>query len=275
MNKRPYASVRMKPAAWVAAAVVLAAVLSPCARAQGDPPAREFLVGEDLIYNVRYGFIDLGQVRIKTLNTVRTTTSTAYQGKALIDSYRLPFVDLHAIFESLMDSVAFSRHFTGRLKDGDRWTTSLYDFQYDQRRVLIEQRAADSSVAKRDTLQIEGPCQDGLSLFFYARDHLYSGWKVNVPAVVKEQKVNAFINFRRDSRSVEVDAVEYPVDVVGLDGHLDFEGLYGLTGDFEGWFSNDEARIPILAKMKVLIGSVTIELMKWTRDGWVPPRAKG
>jgi hypothetical protein len=247
----------------------------PHAAAQSDPPAKEFQVGEDLIYNVRYGFIDLGQVRIKVLNTVRTSSYTAYEGKALIDSYRLPFVDLHAIFESLMDSTAFSRMFTGYSKDGSRWYMSRYTFQYDKKRVLIEQGERDSAVIKRDTIRIDGQCQDGLALFFYAREHLYTGWKVNVPAVVKEQKVNAFINFKKERKSVEVDAIDYPVDVVGLDGHLDFEGLYGLTGDFEGWFSNDEARIPILARMKVLIGSVTVELMKWTRTGWAPPRAQG
>ena len=58
-------------------------------------------------------------------------------------------------------------------------------------------------------------------------------------------------------------------------GTADFTGIYGMSGDFEGWFSNDEARIPILAKMKVIIGSVTIELTRWTRTGWSPPRAKG
>jgi hypothetical protein len=74
---------------------------------------------------------------------------------------------------------------------------------------------------------------------------------------------------------VEVDAIDYPVDVVHFDGHLDFVGIFGLTGGFEGWFSNDEARVPIMAKMKVLIGSVTVELMKWNRQGWTPPRGQG
>jgi len=32
--------------------------------------------------------------------------------------------------------------------------------------------------------------------------------------------------------------------------------------------------VPIKAKMKVLIGSVTVELMDYRRAGWVPPRAK-
>jgi len=206
---------------------------------------------------------------------VRKSGYVAFEGKALIDSYKLPFVDLHAIFESLMDSLAFSRTFTGHLKDGQQWTVSRYDFQYDKGRVLIESGYRDSTVTRRDTLGITGRCQDGLSLFFYARENLYSGRQENVAAVVKEQKVNAFINFRGDRTPVEIDAVDYPIDAVGLEGHLDFEGLYGLTGGFEGWFTNDEARVPVLAKMKVIVGSVTIELMKWNRGGWNPPRAKG
>ena len=45
-----------------------------------------------------------------------------------------------------------------------------------------------------------------------------------------------------------------------------------LKGSFEGWFSDDEARIPIVSKMNVYVGNVVIELVKWKRPGWVPPR---
>jgi hypothetical protein len=62
------------------------------------------------------------------------------------------------------------------------------------------------------------------------------------------------------------------VDVVHFEGRADFEGIFGMTGDFEGWFSNDEARVPILAKMKVIIGNIRIELTKWNREGWKPPK---
>jgi hypothetical protein len=74
------------------------------------------------------------------------------------------------------------------------------------------------------------------------------------------------------SESVLIDAVDYEIDCRRLDGKTDFVSVYGLTGDFEGWFSNDEARVPILAKMKVILGSVTIELMAWNRTGWKPPK---
>ena len=99
----------------VALAVLLAAgmiLLEETARAQGQavPPEKVFVEGEELIYNVRYGFIDLGQVRIKILGAVRGKSSLAYEGKGYIDSYpKVPFVDLHAVYESLIDSGLFSR----------------------------------------------------------------------------------------------------------------------------------------------------------------------
>ncbi len=262
------------------ALVVAGAVLFPspaCAQSASDPPSRIFVEGEDLVYNVRYAFIDLGQVRIKTTGKHRWSADAAYDAKALIDSYRgIPFVDLHATFDSRMDSTSvYSRGFVGRVRQDDQWDFARYNFEYDRQRVIMEIGERDTVVAKRETLQIKGVQQDGLSLFFFAREMLFSGKKVNVPCVVTEKQVNTFIDFYKERTSVEVDAIEYPVDVTKFEGKLDFEGIYGLTGEFTGWFSADEARVPVLAKMKVFIGSVTIELMRWNRQGWVPPRARG
>jgi hypothetical protein len=246
------------------------------AQVQNVPADRVFVDGEELVYNVRYGFIDLGQVRIRIEGILREKSSVAYQGKGIIDSYpKVPFVDLHAVYESVIDSGMFSRRFIGRQKENGQWDHSRYDFDYPGKRVLIEVAARDSVIVKRDTISIATPYHDGLSLFFFARAKLFSGLKVNVPTLIKEQKVNTYIDFKNEHTSVDLDAVDYPVDVVRFDGNMDFVGIFGLTGGFEGWFSNDEARVPIQAKMKVLIGSVTVELMKWTRQGWNPPRAKG
>ncbi len=243
--------------------------------AQSTPPlSKVFVEGEELVYNVRYGFIDLGQVRIKIVSKEQTPTSLVYNGLADIQSYpKVPFVDLKAVFQSKMDTSVYSRQFIGKSKNGKFWEFAKYIFDYDAHHVLIEKGVADSLVEKRDTLEINVPYQDGLSLFYYARDQVFSGKKMNIPSLVKEEKVNTYIDFKNERSSVEIDPVDYPIDVVGFEGTAEFVGIFGLTGDFEGWFSADEARIPILAKMKVIIGNVTLELMEWKRPGWVPPRA--
>ena len=76
-----------------------------------------------------------------------------------------------------------------------------------------------------------------------------------------------------EKKPVEIDAVDYPIQSIYFKGKAHWEGVYGLTGEFEGWFSDDDARVPIKANMKILIDHVTIELIKWKRKDWTPPKA--
>lgn len=256
---------------WLCAAVL--ALCTSVAAGQNPNASSVFVEGEDLIYNVRYGPLDLGQVRIRTVRKEQGNSSVAFRTIAYIDSYKkIPFVDLHAVFESIIDGGVFSHYFLGKSRDGDYWSFGRYRYDYAANRAYLEFGSKDTIVEQRDTIVLDGKTQDGLSLFFYAREHLFSGKRHRIPAIVKEKKVYTTIDFHKRRKSVEIDFIDYPVDVVGFEGTMEFTGIFGLTGDFEGWFSNDEARVPILAKMKVILGSVTIELMRWTRPGWTPPR---
>jgi hypothetical protein len=244
--------------------------------ANAQPASHVLQQGEELTYNVRYGPFDLGQIRIKTLERKNTGKFLMYYCKALIDSYpKVPFVELHATFESDIDTMIYSHHFVGRMKQDNTWDFSRYTFNYDQKLAYLERGNQDTIVSRKETVALDRVYQDGLSLFFFARNMLYAGKVEDAPTLINEQKTNTKINFSGKHESVEIDAIDYPVDVVKFDGTADFVGIYGVTGDFEGWFSNDEARVPIMAKMKVILGSVTIELMKWKRADWVPPKAKG
>lgn len=250
--------------------LTLAVIVSAGAQ---TPPSRVLVEGEELKYNVRYGPIDIGQVRIVTAKKLKAEGAAAFQTFAYIDSYKgIPFVNLRAVFESILDSLFFSRYFVGKSKDGDYYDFARYRYDYAKNLVAMESGRKDTIIEKRDTMKIEGRTQDGLSLFFYARDQLFSGKKQNIPAIVKEKKVNTFIDFDGRRKIIEQDLIDYPVDCVGFEGKAEFTGIFGLTGDFQGWFSNDDARVPIMAKMKVIIGSVTLELMEWKREGWKPPK---
>lgn len=82
------------------------------------------------------------------------------------------------------------------------------------------------------------------------------------------------INFRNKVEKINNKFIGYDVETIYFDGQALWEGIYGLKGNFEGWFSNDEAAVPILAKMNVYIGTVNLELKSWKRKGWTPPKAK-
>jgi hypothetical protein len=252
----------------------------------GPPPARAasggetdslFQVGEELVYNVSYSHIDIGQVRIKLTEKKAVNGRTGYVAMAYIDSYKgLPFVDVHAIYEDAFDESVYSTWFRSRLKEDQRWRSYVYLPDYPGKIMRIEEGIwGIPTIEKRDSVRIDTLTQDGLSLFFLARALLTSGKQVSIPVVVNQKKGDTQIDFRVERTEEEIDAIDYPVDVLHFSGEAGFVGILGLTGGFEGWFSNDGARVPILAKMKVILGSVRIELMSWTRPGWTPPRAGG
>ena len=238
-------------------------------------PPGMFVVGEELIYEVSYSFFSLGTVKLQILDTIAKEGATLYQAKAFMDSYGgVPFVDLHYVFYSEIDPAYYSHFFSGlNTKDPKNTSFANYVFDYAQNRVTTEKgirQAREKSLKGSDS--ISSLYQDGLSLFYYARGNVHSRGAFNVPTFVNEKKVNTFINFMNRKTSSEISAVNYPIRTVEFEGRAEFVGIFGLTGGFSGWFSDDDAAVPIVAKMKVLIGSVRLELKKWTRPGWVPPR---
>lgn len=234
----------------------------------------KFLVdGEDLTYVVRFGPIELGEVRVKIQNVIKENNHKYFFTIGYIDSYSgVPFVDLHQIYESKFDTTYYPVFFRGTIKDEEDTTYTEYHFDKKNMKVrVIKGNRSSEDIWMDSTGKMESFYQDGLSLFYYARMKLGKNHSENIPCFVAEKKEKTLINFHNEPEGVSIDAVDYDIDCIHLDGNTDFVSIFGLTGYFEGWFSNDEASIPIVAKMKVIIGNITLELKKWKRTGWNPP----
>jgi hypothetical protein len=236
----------------------------------------EMEIGEELVYKVSYAFLSLGEIHMKVLDKIESNNKINYKAICYIDSYKgIPFVDLHEIYESTLNNNIFSYWFRSRTIDKKQTRYIIYDFDYPNKKVYFEFGKWDSSVVVgRDTASVDTLAQDGLSLFYFSRQHLFNNQTVHIPTIVNEKVANTTINFSGKRDEIDIDAVDYSVDVVMFSGQADFEGIFGFSGKFEGWFSNDDERVPIVAKMKVLIGKVRIELIKWTKKNWTPPKAK-
>ena len=241
---------------------------------QGNAAGSVFQPGEELAYNVTYAGINLGQIRLRMTDTVAPDGTPVFRARALIDSYKsVPFVELHTVYESRIAPEGYSEWFLSRTKRDDRWVVYTYHFDYQDRQLRLEQtdnRSAD--VLRRDTLKLDTLTQDGLSVLYCARKFLQPGADIRFPAVVSEKKGYAKISVAQSREHETIDAIDYPVRLIHFTGKASFVGVYGFTGEFEGWFSDDSARVPVIAKLNVVIGSIRLELMKWKRTGWVPPR---
>jgi hypothetical protein len=233
-------------------------------------------LGETLVYNISYSVFDLGSVKVQVIDTISKKGVKLFRAKAYIDSYSgVPFVDLHQVFYSEVSSVPYSVFFnvhnTAKPKE---MQYTQYSFDYENNKAYYELGVKPANaIEKKGSESIFDYQQDGLSLFYYARMNVKNKKKINTPIFINEKSFNTEFNFMNKIGSQEIDAVKYPVETIEFDGNAKFIGIFGLTGYFQGFFSNDDASVPIVAKMKVLLGSIYIELTDWNRPGWIPPKS--
>ena len=230
---------------------------------------------EILLYEVDFLGISLGYIKIVTEEQTDYKGKPVYKTWAYMKSYDgIPFVHLNAKFESWIDpTVSYSHHFEGNVRFiSDDWTHQNISFDYDNEKIYIK-KYIKKKLVYYDSIKTSLKCNDGLSLYYLARQYLNLKRSVKIPTIIDKDTVFTTVNFLGKKEDVEVDAVDYPIKTVYFNGYADWEGIYGMKGKFEGWFSDDEAKVPIKAKMNVLVGSVNIELKKWKRKNWKPPKA--
>ena len=239
------------------------------------PLSSQVLVpGEELLYEVSFLGIKLGSIRVVNEGKQNYNGIEVYKTKAYMDSYRgIPFVDLHSSYESWIDpSSVFSYKFEGNTKQSNEgWDFERIKFNYNDGKINFE-KWFNKKLFESGEVKSSKKMNDGLSLFYTARQLLKVNKYVKIPTFMVKDTCFTYINFTGKVENVEIDAVNYPVRTVYFSGKADWTGVYGVTGQFEGWFSDDDARIPILAKMKVYVGNADIKLIKWKHNGWQPPK---
>ncbi len=228
--------------------------------------------GEEYVYEVSWTWFKLGTIRVQTLAGGRA--------EARIDSYpNIPFVDLHSIHYTTMDSLFYSRASLSMEKEDSLWSGLDYLYDLPQKRLVVESITLHSPTDTpsvrtiKDTLHlVSSEFLDGLSIAYFPRRFIHTDATMTVPTVLYGKLGETTFMFHGKSTTQSIDALENPVKVVEIEGNTSAVGIYGMTGDFTGWFSDDSAAVPIKGKLKVLIGSVTVELVNWHRPGWRPPQ---
>jgi len=228
--------------------------------------------GEYLVYEVSWTVFKLG--------TIRLWTHGDYTAEAYVDSYEgLPIVDLHSIHYTKMDSCFYSLASHSVEKHDDEWQGQEYRYDTARRCIYVEEickkdlRSPPYKRETRDSVQLATKSfLDGVSIAFFPRGFLHAKRTLTIPTVLYGKLGETTFRFSEKPTTESIDADPQPVRVITVTGSTSAEGIYGMSGDFTGWFSDDEAGVPIKGKLQVLIGSVTVELIQWTRKGWTLPR---
>ncbi len=238
--------------------------------------------GEELIYKVYYGFIKLGEVKFKITGVATENKKEIYSATSSIKSFEsIPMVNINYIFESVMqfrNNEVFSLKFTSTEFKEKTITNIYYTFDYEDG-LLRSKRETDGIIIDEKNIKMEYTkmFQDGLSLFYNARLQSYYSRNAKdklryiVPVFINEKESSVKYSFNPKSEAVSTDLVDYEMSGIKVAGAADFVGVFGLTGEFLGWFSDDDARVPLKAKFNVTIGSITLELSSYKKKNWKPP----
>jgi hypothetical protein len=234
--------------------------------------AEVFEDGEELYYEVYYSFINIGWAKF---NTKRLDKDLYLCTAILRSNDALPFVTVNFEFTSeiqvINNNIRPLRFESKEIKEG-KTSVLTYLFHYDSAYADIIKIGFDNQLEYEKRINLNSVFQDGLSIFYYARYNFFRDYRVDVPVLFNQDSTSFEINFNTEKKDVEIGAVDYDISSLLLEGFTNYQLVFGLTGEFSGWFSNDGARIPVKAKLKVKIGSVTLELRSWKRTNWNPPK---
>jgi len=230
--------------------------------------------GEELYYEVYYAFINVGWVKFNTEKVVGKKDTYICRAK-LKSNDAVPFINIDYEFKrqvEINNNNVRPLFFESREFDDSKVAVITYNFNYDSGFVDIKKTGFNNQIEYSKRISTKTIFQDGLSIFYYARYNFNNTQRVNVPVLINQDSVGVSLDYNTDKTDVSIDDIKYNISSLLLEGNTDYELVYGLTGNFEGWFSNDNARIPLKAKFKVKIGNVTLELKSWKRQNWTPPK---
>ncbi len=253
------------------------ALLCVCSLSGAASPLMGSVVqpGEELQYKVKYGFVRLGTVVVKTEqdpyshdpNMVRVTFTMDTDPK-------IPFLNVHEYSESTMNRwrLTSERFYGEHAKKGHKIRVR---FQYDEPHKLVwwdRTDLATGATLNHDTIHNMQPFLEGPSLFTYGRAMSGSHDVVTMPILVDGAVGSAKLDYTKGRAYVDVDAFDEHVRTRKYQGETNTAvSTAAMTGPFTVWVSDDDAAVPVRLEMKIVVGSITMELEKWNRPGWQPP----
>ncbi len=215
---------------------------------------------ESLNYTVEYGFVTLGWLKVRTREKQVIDGRTVYRVVFFVDSNpSFDFIlSLHHIYESYIDERSFnairSRLYT---PDDDEYIVRMYFCDYDEN-IFRAYKVWQDGHFELQVKDLPRMAQDGTSMLFYARGVLSQNTGGTTTVIINENYKLGHITYLDEFEEIEAGDKEY--DAMKIFARADFEGIAGMSGDAWGWFTNDDQLIPIMGKLKILIGSITLEL---------------
>ena len=219
--------------------------------------ARFFQVGEQLTYEISWLNITAGTAvmavtgagmeRDRPLATLITTA----QSRPAITK----FFPVDNRVESILDlATLLPEHLIFKRREGKKKEDIEYAFHQTEGTVTVVKGGTT------ETLEMSPGTQDVISCLYYARSVLSFQPGSSLTMNVYHDKKNR----RLDVRVEEIETISGSwgkVEAARVLVVMPFQGLFLNQGNIRVWFTNDDRRIPVRMKAKVIIGSIVADLV--------------
>lgn len=214
--------------------------------------------GETLRYTVSWLGITAGEL-VMRINTVADRPETFSLDLTARSAGLLEvFYPVEDTFRTIVQGrMRLPRRHEMQQKEGRRINSKLT--LYDQENFRVSYRKNNEPA---DVYQLDGPMHNEFSSFFFMRALSFAG---DSPMIVP-----TFADKKRHEVVVTVEGKEERESVLGkkktlkVQPHLKFKGLYEKIGDPLVWLTDDAWRIPTRIQAKIIIGSLTAELVEYS-----------
>ena len=213
-----------------------------------------FDVGEELIFDVNYGFVTAGQARMSIPSYSWQKGRKCYHIQFLVKStsFMDSFYKVRDRYESHLDIEGlFPWRFVQQIREGTFSRDFTARFDHD----------AQKAYTSEGVYPVPAFTQDILSAFYFMRTYDYSkmkpGSRVTLKNFYKDSTYTLTVVYHK-RETIEVAAGTFKTIV--LEPIMEEGGLFKASGSILVWMTDDERKIPVQVDAEIPIGSITSEL---------------
>jgi Protein of unknown function (DUF3108) len=150
-------------------------------------------------------------------------------------------------------------HYNVEQKEGSSYHALRYT-EYDQKKGVIRYQKNNKEF---ETFQVAGEVHNEFSSFLYTRIlELDKSKPVIVPTFADKKRHEVVV---RTGNRISIESKLFgTVNVLPITPIMAFKGLYDKAGDTVIFYSDDLCRIPVRINSKILVGSITAELISYS-----------
>ena len=256
---------------WLVLVLVFITSAGP-ARAEGEQPTNLwFQVGEEQIYDIEWGFLDIGQTHV-------TTSWEEFEGRRVIairfrtKTYGLmdSIYPVNDLLESLVDPETFlPLRFVKKLSEGKYRADEVTLFDHANKIAKWESHKS----GKKKEFAIAEDTRDIISLMYYLRKDGFNVGGTTVHRIMADEKLYEVFVKPKKIETVKLDRFG-KIETIRVEPEAAFQGLFVRKGKVTFWVSQDERRLCARMMAEVPVANIRLSLNKVLGPGddlWVKP----